>query len=64
MREKGNYPNKQEQLVPTRTKKDLRIFFDEKNSQRVRTNKGGACGVIVIVVGNGHGNTSSNPGRD
>ena len=25
---------------------------------------GGACGVIVIVVGNGHGDTSSNPGRD
>ena len=23
-----------------------------------------ACGVIVIVVGNGHGDTSSNPGRD
>ena len=25
---------------------------------------GGARGVIVIVVGNGHGDTSSNPGRD
>ena len=25
---------------------------------------GGACGVMVIIVGNGHGNTSSNPGRD
>ena len=24
----------------------------------------GACGVIVIVVGNEHGDTSSNPGRD
>ena len=24
----------------------------------------GACGVVVIVVGNGHGDTSSNPGRD
>ena len=23
---------------------------------------GGAHGVMVIVVGNGHGNTSSNPG--
>ena len=23
----------------------------------------GARGVMVIVVGNGHGNTSSNPGR-
>ena len=28
------------------------------------TLKGGARGVIVIVVGNGHGDTSSNPGRD
>ena len=25
---------------------------------------GGARGVTVIVVGNGHDNTSSNPGRD
>ena len=25
---------------------------------------GGARSVIVIVVGNGHGDTSSNPGRD
>ena len=24
----------------------------------------GAHGVIVIVVGNGHGDSSSNPGRD
>ena len=25
---------------------------------------GGACGVMVIVIENGHGDTSSNPGRD
>ena len=25
---------------------------------------GGARGVIVIIVGNEHGDTSSNPGRD
>ena len=24
----------------------------------------GACSVMVIVVGNGHGDTSSNPGQD
>ena len=24
---------------------------------------GGACGVMVIVVGNGHGDMSSNPGK-
>ena len=27
-------------------------------------NWGGARGVMVIVVGNGHGHTSSNPGQD
>ena len=27
-------------------------------------NFGGARGVVVIVVGNGHGDTSSNPGPD
>ncbi len=26
--------------------------------------KGGARGVVVIAVGNEHGDTSSNPGRD
>ena len=25
---------------------------------------GGTCGVMVIVAGNGHGDTSSNPGQD
>ena len=25
---------------------------------------GGARGVMVIVIGNGHGDTSSNPGRE
>ena len=28
------------------------------------TNLGSARGVMVIVVGNGHGDMSSNPGRD
>ena len=28
------------------------------------TYNGGARGVMVIVVGNGHTDTSSNPGRD
>ena len=28
------------------------------------TTFGGARGVMVIVVGNGHGDTSSNPKRD
>ena len=28
------------------------------------SSRGGACGVMVIVAGNGHDDTSSNPGRD
>ena len=36
----------------------LRIVM--KNLEKV----GGARGVMVIVVGNGHSNSSSNPGRD
>ena len=36
-----------------------------KYSQEVNTiKKEGARGVVVIVVGIGHGDTSSNPGRD
>ena len=27
-------------------------------------NFGGACGVVVIDIGNGHSDMSSNPGRD
>ena len=27
-------------------------------------NSSGVCGVVVIVVGNGHGGMSSNPGRE
>ena len=30
----------------------------------IKISNGGARGVKVIVVGNGHGDTSSNPGRD
>ena len=30
--------------------------------QGILVNSGGARGVMVIVVGNGHGDTSSNPG--
>ena len=29
-----------------------------------KTRVSAACGFIVIVVGNEHGDTSSNPGRD
>ena len=30
----------------------------------IKRYSGGARGVMVIIVGNGHGDTSSNPGRD
>ena len=30
----------------------------------IDTNSGGAHGVMVIVIGNGHSDTSSNPGWD
>ena len=30
----------------------------------ISTSNGGARGVVVIVVGNEHGDSSSNPGRD
>ena len=32
--------------------------------ESVRVPFGGARGVMVILVGNGHGDVSSNPGRD
>ena len=31
---------------------------------KTKPNEGGVRGVIVIVVGNGFGDTSSNPGQD
>ena len=34
------------------------------NNEPVHYLGGCACGVMVIVVGSGHGDTSSNPGRD
>ena len=41
----------------------------EKKRKTIRLSKkltyfGGASGLVVIVVGNGHSDTSSNPGRD
>ena len=34
------------------------------NADDIALLEGGARGVMVIVVGNGHGDTSSNPGWD
>ena len=41
-------------------------FFQIRCSKTIDTSEiiGGARGVMVIVVGKGHDNTSSNPGRD
>ena len=47
--------------------KTVRTGGQTKNPFAVIKDKtflGGARGVMVIVVGNGHGDTSSNPGRD
>ena len=41
-----------------------KCLWQEKYMLLLVTYMGGACGVMVIVVGNGHGDTSSNPGRD
>ena len=35
-----------------------------KSSRTIMFTSGGARGVMVIVEENGHGDTSSNPGRD
>ena len=43
-----------------RTKKAVELESDGDTNWSY----GGARGVMVIVVGNGHGDTSSNPGRD
>ena len=45
-------------MLPLRVRVDLGAMTIKEYSI------GGACGVMVIVVGNGHGDTSSNPGRD
>ena len=40
------------------------FLFDAIEKQCIINLRGSARGVIVIVVGNGHGDTSSSPGRD
>ena len=36
----------------------------QQKSGIISAHLGGVRGVMVIVIGNGHGDTSSNPGRD
>ena len=49
--------------VQVATKNGEHISFKRENSLLIYPN-GGARGVMVIVVGNGHGDLSSNPGRE
>ena len=45
--------------------KDYEVSFPKFRQMNYKNFKiGGARGVMVIVVGNGHNDTSSNPGRD
>ena len=38
--------------------------IENRKSTYYKIHIGAACGVMVIVVGNAYGDTSSNPGRD
>ena len=41
------------------------VYVTRKEMRKTKIqNKGGARGVMVIVVGNGYGDASSNPGQD
>ena len=42
----------------------MQLLRGVNNGNKAVTAKGGARGEMIIVVGNGHGDTSSNPGRD
>ena len=50
------------------TKRSLKIFESISTgaspSSKIKGYKHGGHGLMVIVVGNGHGDTSSNPERD
>ena len=49
---------RQNQIKPNQIKTEEKQFHGYFIRQ-----SGGACGVMVIVAGYGHGDTSSNPGR-
>ena len=60
-------PEKEE--IPREIKSYILLLVEQYNSEYIRYSQFLAVesitqGVIVIVVGNGHGDTSSNPGRD
>ena len=39
-------------------------YFSDYTKQSINNTQGGARGVMVIIVGNEHGDMSSKPGRD
>ena len=47
--------------VTAKLKRNIFVTFQQNGHKLL---SGGARGVMVIIAGNGHGNTSSNPGRD
>ena len=54
-------------VIHSNTWNYLTLLINVYKSYLIYMNKldlGSACGVMVIVIGNGHGDTSSNPGRD
>ena len=53
---------KQDGVLSTLSGKHLKLVDQSYTSAVISS--GGARGVVVIVVGIGHGDTSSNPGRD
>ena len=71
---KNNLKNQVTILPPNRiVERSIRIIWKEAQEEKYTTlwinrttpiNIGGARGVMVIVVGNGLGDTSSNPGKD
>ena len=48
----------------TRHTQEFALRYIQIYGHRYHQNVGGARGVIVIVAGYEHGDTSSNPGRD
>ena len=51
-------------FIDIRIRRTLDLFGDMHTNSLPFLFYGGARGVVVIVVRNGHGDTSSNPGRD
>ena len=58
--DRGSIPGR---IIPESFKMVLDTSLLNTQQYKVRIN-GGACVVMVILVGNGHDDTSSNPGRD